>query len=129
MRNIKQLATDLVRKPPMIFPLIGLFHVLWLVRTTWSASQEPFGIMWVQVAWLAGYTTFWIAMCDLRKWGAWGYILLTALDIALFFTVSGRDARNFYTSDIIFGDVLFCLFVLLYFRRFKNDQKRAEHVT
>jgi hypothetical protein len=81
-----------------IFPLIDLFHVLWLVRAVWTASRGPVLIEWLQVGWMVAYTVFWLAMCDLRKWGALGYMLLTALNLALFFFLRSIHNKDLYTA-------------------------------
>jgi len=50
MRSFKETINDIIRKPPMLFPLVALFHVLWLLFTIWDDRNEPFpGIVWLEV--------------------------------------------------------------------------------
>jgi hypothetical protein len=120
MRNIKQFITDLIKKPPMIFPFIGGFHLFWLVRTALHTRAATLTSDTIQLAWMTGYTLFWLAMCDLRKWGAWGYMILTAVDLGLFFLPKSAYDRDLYTSSLLGMNVVFCLFILLYFKRFNK---------
>jgi hypothetical protein len=121
LRSFKQFATDIVRNPPMLFPLVGVFHIFWLLLTVWSDRHEPFpGIVWLEVLWMAGYTIFWIAVCDLRKWGANGYIFLTLLNASLYLAIrSGKLSRD-YLSNMFLLDGLFSVFLVFYYKRFRS---------
>jgi hypothetical protein len=119
LRNTKEIIKDIVRKPPMLFPLVALFHVLWFAWTIWDDRHEPFPDMaWLQVLWLAGYTIFWLAACDLRKWGALGYIMLTILDSSIFLAVRYHKLPFEYISNLCLIDGLFSFFLLFYYKRF-----------
>lgn len=119
MRNFKVLLSDLMRKPPMLFPLVGLFHILWLLYTLWDDRHEPFpDVAWLQVLWMTGYVTFWLAACDLRKWGAMGYILLTLVDSSLYVGAMYHKVPPVYISNLCLIDGLFSFFLLFYYKRF-----------
>ncbi len=120
MRNFKEFSIDIVRKPPMLFPLVGLFHVLWLVWTIWDDRKEPLDIAWLEVVWLAGYTFFWIMACDLRKWGAMGYFALTLLNACLYFAASNHKINRDYFSNMFLFDGLFSIFLLFYYKSFRS---------
>ena len=77
------------------------------------------GVEWLQVAWMAGYTFFWIAICDLRKWAAFGYIALTLLNIALFFSLKSVYDKDVYSSSLFLVDALFSFFILVFFKRLR----------
>jgi len=119
LRSIKELTTDLIKKPPMLFPLVGLFHVLWLLRTVYSMSHAPMGLEWLQVVWIGAFTVFWLGICDMRKWAAFCYIAITIVDFALFFSLKQNYQKDLYTSSILFIDGIFSFFVLFYFKRFE----------
>jgi hypothetical protein len=120
MRSLKELVTDLVKKPPMLFPLVGLFHILWLLWTFWTCHDEPFpDLIWLELAWAIGYTAFWLAACDMRKWGAIGYILLTLLNVSLYMAVRNGQISRDYLSNMFLLDGLFSVFLLYYFKRFR----------
>ncbi len=120
VRNFKEVIVDMVKKPPMLFPLVGLFHVLWLVYTVWTFRDVPFpGITWLEVVWLLAYTTFWLAACDLRKWGAIGYIALAVINTSIYF-LQGKPAHTTdYLSNLFELDVLFSFGLLYYFKKFR----------
>ncbi len=120
MRSPKQLTIDIIKKPPVSFPVIGLFHVLWFFYIIWSDRHEPFpDVVWLEALWMLGYTAFWIAACDLRKWGATGYIALTLLNASLYLAIRNGKLSRDYMSDMFLIDGLFSVFLVFYFKRFK----------
>ena len=120
MRSFKEFIVDIAKKPPILFPLVGLFHLFWLLWTIWSDHNEPFpGIVWLQVLWLAAFTFFWIGTCDLRKWGALGYIILTIVDTSVYLAVRNNMLSEMYISNIFLIDGLFSVFLLYYYKQFK----------
>ena len=99
---------------------MGLFHILWLVWTIWDDRHLPFpGIEWLQVLWMIGYTTFWIAICDFRKWGAIGYVVLTLINISLHFAVKHGKVSDLYMSNLFLIDGILSLFLALYYKLFR----------
>ena len=120
MRSFKELTVDLVRKPPMLFPLVALFHILMLLYIIWDDHEVPFSfLLWVQVFWMAAYTLFWLAACDLRKWGALGYFALTLISAAVYFAARNNKIDHYYVSNIFLIDGLFSFFLLFYYKKFR----------
>ena len=120
MRNFKVLFTDLVNKPPILFPLIGLFHIFLLLWTIYDDRSVSFpGIVWLEVLWLTGYTVFWLAACDFRKWGAVGYILMTLLDASLYLAIMNGKISRDYLSNMFLLDGLFSVFLVFYYKSFR----------
>jgi hypothetical protein len=119
MRSIKEFTIDIVRKPPILFPLVGLFHILWLLWVIWSDHTSTIEVFSLQVAWMIAYTFFWIAVCDFRKWGAIGYFALTLLNTMLY--LAGRNYKVYdqFTSNIVLIDALFCFFIFIYYKRLR----------
>lgn len=118
MRNIKTFIQDAVKKPPLLFPLVALFHFFALIFALWNVHSSPFGTLeWLQPLWILAYTICWVFICDMRKWAAIGYILLTSVDIILYVSRSSNIAASQLTM-LFPTDVLFCFFVLFYYRRF-----------
>lgn len=119
MRAPKQILIDLVRKPPMIMPMIAIAHILWLVWTVWGNRLLPFGsIEWLQALWLVAYTVFWLAACDLKRWGAIGYLLLSVGNITIYLLVKDVYMRQMYLSNLFIVDVLFSFFLMFSFKKF-----------
>jgi hypothetical protein len=120
MRTLKEFTVDIVKKPPISFPLIALFHVLWLLWTIWDDRHVPFpGIVWLEVLWMTGYTLFWIGACDLRKWGALGYIFLTLFNASIYLAITNHKIPRDYLSNMFLLDGLFSVFLVFYYKRFR----------
>ncbi len=120
MRSFRTFIEDVIRKPPVIFPWVALFHVVMLGYVTWLFHADPlFSAGWLQPLWLLGYTVCWIFICDLRRWAAYGYLLLTSANLLLYAVCKDLVAREIYTSSLLLIDVGFCFFILFFFRRFK----------
>jgi len=123
MRSFKEFIRDITVKPLIIFPMVGLAHIVGLAWVVWDNRTAPLnGLEWLQALWMLGYTVFWIAACDYRKWGALGYIALTATDVALLFFLKSGDDKLLYTSlltQAMFVNAVFCFFLLLFYKRFR----------
>ena len=108
----------ILTKPPMLFPWVALFHITMLGFIVWLYRDVPvMSLAWLQPLWLLCYTICWLAICDLRRWGAYGYLALTSINLILYATVSNAMLKELYTSPLFLIDVVFCLFILFYFRR------------
>jgi len=119
MRSFREFVIDIVKKPPVLFPLVGLFHVLLLARTIWDDRHVPVtDIAWVEVLWMTAYTMFWLAACDMRKWGALAYMLLTATDACVYLAVRNHLLPIDAISNMFLIDALFSVFLLYYYKRF-----------
>jgi len=116
VRDIKTFVRDLIKKPPQLFPLVALFHIAMLIYTVWNDISGSYE--WIQILWVLGYTFFWLFICDMRKWAAIGYLILTVTDVILRFTLKSPTSLDLYVSDMFILDVLFSFFVLFYYKRF-----------
>ncbi len=120
MRNFKAFFIDITKKPPILFPLVGLAHILWLLVTLWGDRQEPFpSLVWLEVVWMVGYTTFWIAASNFRRWGALGYILLTILNASLYLAIRNQKLPVDYLSNMFLIDGVLSVFLLFYYKQFR----------
>jgi hypothetical protein len=119
VRTVKGLFIDIIHKPPLLFPLVALFHLFMLIYSTWIVHTEPFpSIRYLQPLWLFAYTICWIFVCDMRRLAALGYIMVTILNIILLVTIKSRDMKELYTASLFPMDILFSFFVLFYYKRF-----------
>jgi hypothetical protein len=122
MRGFRSFVGDIIRKPPFLFPWVALFHIVLLGYTIWLYSSEPlWSAGWLQPLWLLAYTICWIFICDLRKWAAYGYIFLTSVDLLFYFFIPDPGERELYGSVLFLVNVVFCFFVLFFFRRFGQE--------
>lgn len=105
---------------PIAFPLVGLAHFAWLILAIRDYRTEPFpSPIWTQVGWLAAYTLSWLLSARGLRAGAWAYNGLTALNILLRFFLKDASALSSYTDALFPFDVLFCFFLLLYYKRLR----------
>jgi hypothetical protein len=108
----------LTARTPIAFPLIALAHGVWLLLAVWNYRSEPFpSAIWTQVAWHISYTLAWLLATRGLRIGAWAYIALTTANILLRFIVKDANDLAFYTDALFPFDVLFCFFLLLYYKR------------
>lgn len=118
MRNFKELIADLVKKPPILFPMVGGFHLLWLVWTFITDIGMPFpDLIWLEVLWMAAYTFFWLAVCDMKRWAAVGYITVTLLNACVYLAVYNGKLSRDYMSNMFLMDGLFSVVLLYYYKR------------
>ena len=120
MRTIREFTIDIVKTPPIAFPLIGLFHILWFLWIIYSDRYEPFpDLVWFEVLWMTGYTIFWFAACDMRKWGARGYIIMTLINAVCFILARFHIISTDYVSNMFVLDVLFSMILVYYYKKFR----------
>lgn len=116
-RTLKQFLRDVTKKPPVMMPYVAAAHVLWLLWTVVTCMSASAGILWLQALWMAAYTVCWIAACDLRRWGAIGYVLLTVANTCIYLGVKNVYDRDLYASNLFILDALFSFYLIVFFRR------------
>lgn len=108
------------RKPPVIFPWIGLFHVGMLLYLVGNTITDPvYGWILMQPVLMLLYTIFWLYSCDLKKWAALSYMGLTTLNLLVRFLVTDKIFLNNFTDTIFPADMMFTFFVMYYFKKFE----------
>ncbi|WP_276133539.1 hypothetical protein [Polluticoccus soli] len=109
-----------IKKPPVLFPLVALFHIGLLLYSIYDYSSEPLSSpIWLQPIWLLAYAVSWLFICDMRKWAAYAYLGLTALNLILHFALKSPTDLAYFTDALFPVDILFSFFVLFYFRYFE----------
>ncbi len=68
---------------------------------------------------MLGYTIGWVGVADQKKWGAFAYIGVTVVNIVEYLTHRGKFGVDMYSSPLFLIDILFCFFILFYFKRFR----------
>ncbi|MBL7719689.1 MAG: hypothetical protein JNL72_12680 [Flavipsychrobacter sp.] len=127
-RDIGVFIKDIRSKAPKLFPAIGLFHVLvflLMLLLNWGVKITDY---YMEVVWLLAFTVSWLYTCDLRRWAAVSYIVLTMANTGLFlyfyYAVDNdfrRDAlMGTYVSTLWLPALLFSFLVLFHFRRFNQ---------
>ena len=109
----------IISKPPTVFPWVALFHLLMLAFSIYVFSDSPFpSLDWIGTLWVLLMTICWIFICDMKRWAALTYIFLVIINIVLRFALESPTDLATYTHVFFPIDVLFCFFVLFYFKRF-----------
>jgi hypothetical protein len=113
---------DRIKGLPVLFPLVGLFHISMLLVTAIGFARE--GVLNTMIGggsvveWLL-YTLLWVFVCLQYRAAAVGYIILTAANLLLQF-LTPQDQSWRHIADTVFPfDVLMCFFLLFYFKRFR----------
>ena len=120
MPDIKGFLKDIIQKPPVLFPLVALAHVVWLLRVIWDLANFPLSrVEWINTVWMLAYTTCWLGSSSLRRWGGIGYILLTIVNIVLSYSLQTMSERTMWVSSIFPFDIVFSFFILVYYKRFR----------
>jgi hypothetical protein len=119
LRDIKVFISDIFRKPPILFPLVAVFHVVWFFICLLSLVQQPGTSTYVGMLWMLVYSIFWIGVADQRKWAAMGYIGITVVDIIIWYMAYAHGTTSPYQSPLFLIDILFSFFIMFYFKRFR----------
>jgi uncharacterized membrane protein AbrB (regulator of aidB expression) len=129
-RDIGVFLKDVFRKPPAPFPYIALFHVLaffMMLAINWGAKITDY---YVEVLWLIGFTVSCIYTCDLKKWAATSYILITAANLGLYLYFQFKydseliraTKQGVYVSAMLIPALIFSFFVLFFYKRFNETE-------
>ena len=109
------------RKPPVLFPLVMLFHAFLLglhIYYNWQDFSSSLNA--IQTAWYVLALFFMLFICDLQRWAALGYIALTIIGLALqFLLTKGNVWHEAGTLTLFPFDLLMTVFLLFYYKRFE----------
>jgi hypothetical protein len=127
-RDIGVFIRDIIKKAPKPFPYIAVFHVLMGLLVLLINWGDPIEMFIVDILWIVAFTICWLYVCDLRKWAAIGYVLLTIINIVLYISpilrhqseMATADWQSTYVSVMLVPGLLFSFFVLFFFRRFNQ---------
>ncbi|MBS1773669.1 MAG: hypothetical protein JST82_12485 [Bacteroidetes bacterium] len=109
------LIDKFIKQPPIVFPLVALFHIALLGYSIYNASTELLSsVLWLQPVWMLCLSFAWLFSCAMKKWAALVYVGLVVVDIALHLF----DKDGHVGSLLYFYDVLFAMILMAYFKRF-----------
>jgi hypothetical protein len=114
--------TKLVRRPPIVFPLVALFLLCMSVVEMyffWDGSSIYKEYLFRPLLMLL-YTIFWMGCCMFKKWGAIGFVTLCIVQLCLILFLPDSRFKvavvnNFFSDYPINLGMAFL--VLFYFRR------------
>lgn len=112
----------IVRKPPVFFPLVALFHVVMLLAAIWQFGsqgdlQSREGLTTTFV-WLI-YGILWLFICDMKKWAAIAYVICSLAGLCFQFLLP-KGSIWYDIGTVIFPfDLLMIVFLMFYYNRFE----------
>lgn len=107
-------------KPPAIFPWLGVFQLAMTLHAVWTLLSIPVTqIDWLRPLSLAIYTTLWFIVCDMKRWAAIGYTVMTAACILMRFYAAPDTALSIFGDAFFPVDILMCFFIMYFFRKFE----------
>lgn len=112
--------TRIIRRPPVFFPLVALFHIVMLLVTAWQFSEvldSKEAITAISV-WLI-YTICWLFICDMKKWAALTYVILSLIGVGLQF-LTAKGGLWYDVGTVMFPfNLLMIVFLMFYYKRFE----------
>jgi hypothetical protein len=110
----------LISRPPILFPLAALFHLLITASAVISLYPIPLNQRdWLRPLAMLLFTALSLALCFMRKWAAMSYTGLSILCLAmLYFGGDDTPVQIFGRSAFPFNLIL-SFFILLLFKRFR----------
>jgi glycerol-3-phosphate acyltransferase PlsY len=108
------------QKPPIAFPLIGLFHVGILGYILYDNISDPIGgLIWMQPISMLVYTVLWLLICDLKKWAALGYMGVTTANLIARMLITDHMVEVYFLNVLFPADVIFTIITLIYYKKFE----------
>lgn len=109
-----------ITKPPVLFPLAALFHII----ITISAIVSLYGIPLTQRDWLRPlsmilFTICSVGLCSMRKWTAIIYVVLSIACLALIYFTPLDTPQHIFGDGFFPFNLILSLFILLLFKRFE----------
>lgn len=134
---------------PIIFPLVGLFHIVLLIVFCFSSFTGDLSRSYFQLrpVVMGLYTWFWIGVCFLQKRYANSYLIFTIVMVCFYFfltlPLNNYDGQGFFdtlyknfihiidaVSEILLpANLLFSFLILFYYRRMKSPHPSKKEET
>ena len=127
---MKQFINNFFSRPPVIFPLVACFLLFMAVNEIqlFLTNGDTDFIYKIRPAILILMTIFWIGATLFKKWGALGFLLLTALTVALFYFGPGMEYKRLLDILMLYipyegrllpvpVSIVFAFAILFYYRR------------
>ena len=110
----------IIRRQPVLFPIAAGFLLLMTIIA--AASLYPTPLLqrdWLRPLAMLLFSLVWLFVCDMRKWAATAFILLTMLSLALQYFSPADSPGRIFGSGMFPLDMILSVFVLVYFKRFR----------
>ena len=114
--SLKQLIT----KPPILFPLAALFHIIISISAIITLYPTPIAQRdWLRPLGMLIFSLLSVFLCTMRKWTAIAYVSFSIISLGIIYFTQ-RDSPEFIFGNSFFPfNIILSFFVLLLFKRFK----------
>lgn len=113
---IKKLLT----KPPILFPLAALFHIIISISAIITLYPTPFSQRdWLRPLGMIVFSILSIFLCTMHKWSAISYVALSIISLALLYFCKGDSPEFIFGNSFFPFNLILSFFILLLFKRFK----------
>lgn len=109
----------IIKKPPVAFPLVALFHIGLLGYMLFKDITVPEDMLWAQTLSVALFTICWLFVCDMKKWAALTYMGLATTNLIARMIVTDPMIEVYYLNALFPVDVLLTMIIVLYFKKFE----------
>jgi len=112
--------TKLINKPPILFPLAALFHIIITCTAIYSLYPTPLNQRdWLRPLGMMLFSLLAVCLCLMRKWSAIAYVSFSVVSLLVYY-YSPIDTPQHIFSDSFFPfSMILSFFILLFFKRFK----------
>lgn len=110
---------QLFTKPPVLFPLAALFHLVITLSAVVSLCPTPFTqIDWLRPLGMLLFTLLSFGLCLMRKMIAIAYVVLSLAGVGLLYTTLPDTALHLLGMAFFPFNLILSFFILLFFKRF-----------
>jgi hypothetical protein len=107
-------------KPPILFPLAALFHIIISLSAIVSLYPTPITqIDWARPIGMLIFSLSSITLCSMRKWSAIGYVSISIVSFALIYFSKPDTIGHFLGDSFLPFNLILSFFILLLFKKFK----------
>ncbi|RQO30678.1 hypothetical protein DBR32_08070 [Taibaiella sp. KBW10] len=128
---MKNFINNFFSRPPVIFPLVACFLLFLTFNEAqlFLLSEDTAAIFKVRPILMAMMTVFWIGATLFHKWGALGFLILTAVTVGIYFFMPGSEFKQLLGNVLMLRipydgkvfpipmSIIFSFAILYYFRK------------
>lgn len=128
---MKNFIHNFFSRPPVIFPLVACFLLFLAANEAYLSlfNNDTEAIYKIRPVLMILMTIFWIGATLFHKWGALGFLVLTALTVGIYFFAPGYGIKNLLGNVMMLRipydgkvfpipvSIVFSFVILYYFRK------------
>lgn len=110
----------IISKPPILFPLAALFHIIITISAIVSLYSIPLSQRdWLRPFAMILFTLLAAGLCLMRKWIAIVYVAFSICSLAMLYYTPADTPMQIFGSGFFPFNLILSFFILLFFKRFK----------